>query len=524
MRVLCLIAIVLVITATLLVPAVAQVSVTTSRNDNARTGQNTGETILKPSNVNVNQFGKLFSQAVDGYVYAQPLYSANVSIPGKGTHNVVYVATEHNTVYAFDADSNTGTNAAPLWKVSFTKTQITPPTSDDVGCGDLVPEIGITSTPVIDPSTGTLYVVVKTKNSLGKFFHKLHALNVATGAEKFSGPRVIAASVRGAGDGSVNGVVKFDPFRQHQRVGLLLQNGNVYVSSASHCDIGPYHGWVISYNAATLKKNGTWNSTPNGGLGGVWQGGPGVAADTNSNVYLATGNGTFDVDQSGQDYGDSIVKLGPPAANHIKPLDFFTPFNQNDLNSADADLGSGGLVLLPNQNGPHAHLLVQAGKEGTIYLVDRDNMGHFNPDNNNQIVQSLPNAVGGIWGAPAWWNNNLYFGGIFDNLTQFTFNPASGLLSTGPTTHSATFYGYPGPTPSVSANGTANGIVWAIQTDTSSAILHAYDATNLSRELYNSTQKATDDAGGPVKFSVPTIANGKVYVPAVQQISVYGLR
>jgi hypothetical protein len=507
--------------------AQAQVSVITQHNDNARTGQNLAETTLTPANVNVNSFGKLFSQAVDGYIYAQPLYVPNVSIPGLGTHNVVYVATEHDSVYAFDADSNTGANASPLWQVSFINPSkgITTVSSSDVGCSDLVPEIGITGTPVIDTASGTMYVVAKTKEH-GNAVQRLHAPDITTGADKF-GPLTIHARVPGTGDGSVNGYVNFDPLREAQRPGLLLQNGSVYVAWASHCDIGPYHGWIMSYNASNLQPNGLWNSTPNGGLGGFWASGSGIAGDASNNVFVPTGNGTFDVNTAGRDYGDSIIKLPPPTNKRFKVGDYFTPYDQSSLNNGDVDLGSGGVLLLPDQTGPHAHLLAQAGKEGTVYLIDRDHMGHYNPNNNNQIVQSLTAAVGGLWSMPAWSNNNVYFGGSGDYLRQFTFNPTSGLLSTSAFAVSPTFFGFPGPTPSISANGTSNGIVWALQTDdygSGAATLHAYDATNVATELYNSTQNASrDDAGPAVKFTVPTITNGKVYVPAATQLSVFGL-
>jgi hypothetical protein len=503
----------------------AQVNVTTQHNDNARTGQNLSETILTPANVNVNKFGQLFSQTLDGYVYAQPLYVPNLSIPNLGNHNVVYVATEHDSVYAFDADSN----ISVLWQVSFINAAkgITTVSSNDAGCSDLVPEIGISGTPAIDTTTGTLYVVSNTKQN-GKFFQQLHALDITSGAEKFGGPVLINAKVKGTGDGSVNGYVHFDPLKNNQRPGLLLQNGSVYISWASHCDIGPYHGWVMSYNSQTLKQNGVWNSTPNAGLGGFWSGGAGIAADSSSNLFIASGNGMFDVNTGGRDYGDSIIKLAPPTNDRFKAVDYFTPFDQGSLYNGDVDLGSGGVLLLPDQAGTYPHLLVESGKEGTIYLVSRDNMGHYNPNNNNQIVQSLNTTIGGVWGMPAWWNNNVYFGGSYDFMKVFSFTPSTELLSTNPTSESATYYNYPGPTPSISANGTTNGIVWTLQTDGSgpngAAILHAYDATNLATELYNSTQNAgRDTPGGAVKFTLPTIANGKVYVPAVQQLNVYGI-
>jgi len=499
--------------------------VTTSRNNNSRNGQNLNETVLTPANVNVTQFGKLFSQAVDGYVYAQPLYVPNVSIPGLGTHNVVYVATEHDSVYAFDADNNTGLNASPLWHTSFINPSkgITTVSSGDVSCGDLIPEIGITSTPVIDSNTQTMFVVAKTKEN-GDYFQRLHALNMTTGAEQTNSPVVIQAQVKGSGDGSVNGVVKFDPFREAQRPGLLLVNQTLYIGWASHCDIGPYHGWVLSYDEATLKKTRVFNTTPNGGLGGVWQSGTGLASD-GSSIFFATGNGTYDGPKGGTDYGDSVIKL-PVSAG---PLDYFTPFDQGSFDDADVDVGSGGVLLLPDQGSgaPHQHLLLQVGKSGSIYLINRDRLGRFN-SKSNQIVQDLENAIGGLWATPGWWNNNVYFGGQYDYLRQYTFDSGTGLLSTVAAALSPTFFGFPGPTPAISANGTNDAILWALQTDqyasNGATILHAYDATNIANELYNSNQnKSRDNPGQAVKFTVPTIANGKVYVPTATKLSVYGL-
>jgi hypothetical protein len=513
-----------------IVPVYAQVSVTTSRNDNSRDGQNLSETILTPDNVNATSFGKLFSHNVAGYVYAQPLYVPNVTIPGLGVHNVVYVATQHDSVYAFDADSNTGVNASPLWHRSFIdpKHGITTVSSGDVSCTDIVPEIGVTSTPVIDTATGTMYLIAKTKEN-GNFFQRLHALDITTGKERSGSPVVIRAHVKGNGDGNVNGVVYFDPLTEGQRSGLLLQNGGVYIGWASHCDNGPYHGWVMSYDEITLKQTAIWNSTPNGGLGGVWQSGTGLAADSGFNLFFATGNGTYDGKKGGEDFSDTVAKLAPPVGDRFRLADWFTPYNQLDLSNGDTDVGSGGVLLLPDQGmgAPHQHLLVQVGKEGSIYLIDRDKMGHFHANNNNQIVQDMENAIAGLWATPAWWNNNVYFGGSGDNLRQYTFDTNSGLLSNGAVFVSPTYFGFPGPSPSISANGTGDAIVWALQTDdygTGSATLHAYDATNIGTELYNSGQSGSrDDPGGAVKFTVPTVANGKVYVPAVQRLTVYGL-
>lgn len=502
--------------------ALAQVPVLTQHNDNYRTGQNTSETTLTPANVNKTQFGKLFSQAVDGYVYAQPLYVPNVNIPGKGTHNVVYVATEHDSLYAFDADNNTGANASPLWLKSFINpgVGVNVVTSGDVSCNDLVPEIGITGTPAIDASTQTLYLVTKTKEN-GSFFHRLHAIDITTGAEKFGGPIPVQGQVTGTGGVKVS----FDPFREAQRTGLLVQNGLVYVGFASHCDIGPYHGWVMAYDAQTLLLKGIWNSTPDGGLGGFWQAGAGLAADASNFLFLASGNGPFNKDQKGKNVGDSVVKLGFNTNGKLVLKDYFAPHDQAFLEATDLDLGSGGVLIIPDRPGKtHPYLAVQVGKEGTVYLLNRKRLGHFNPTDDSQIVQNLPGAVGGMWGMPAFWNSNVYFGGVGDNIKMFSMNPVNGLLSTTPVSNTSTFFNYPGTTPSISSNGANNGIVWALQTDHNPEVLHAYDATNLSTELYNTTQNATrDTAGPPVKFTVPTIANGKVYVPAQKLLNVYGL-
>ena len=506
--------------------AYGQVAVTTQHNDNYRTGQNSNETILTTANINVKQFGKLFSQPVDGAVYAQPLYVPNVNIAG-GTHNVIYVATQHDSVYAFDADSDAGVNSAPLWQVSFINPSegITSVSSRDVSCTDIVPEIGITSTPVIDYSTGTLYVVAKTKEN-GKFVQRLHALDVTNGSEKFGGPVVIQAQVKGTGDGGAT--VTFDPLRQGQRPGLLLQNGLVYVAWASHCDVGTYHGWLMSYDARTLHQTSVWNSTPNGGLGGFWQSGAGIAEDMRNTIYLPTGNGTFDLNKGGKDYGDSIIKFRVGVNGHLQAADYFTPHDQNYLNNQDLDLGSGGVLLIPDRPGAkYPRLLVQAGKDGDVYVIDRNHLGHFNPNNDNQIVQHLNGAVGGMWATPAFWNDNVYFGGAGDTLRAFSFSPVTGLLSKRPTSRSSTYFNFPGTTPSISANGNTNGIVWSLQTENyhgGGAVLHAYDATDLSLELYNTKQNTDRDApGAAVKFTVPTIANGKVYVGTRMQVSVYGL-
>jgi len=507
----------------------ASVSVLTYHNDKARTGQNTNETVLTLANVNTNSFGLLFTYAVDGYVYAKPLVLANVTIPSNGVHNVVYVATEHDSVYAFDADSNTGSNVVPLWQVSFINPSagITSVPSGDVNCNDIVPEVGITSTPVIDPAAGTIYVEAKTKevvSNVTNYVHQLHALDVATGAEKLGGPVIIQASVPGTGDGNDGlGNVLFNPLTQFSRTGLLLNNGAVYFAYASHCDNGPYHGWLFGYDATTLATNGLFNATPNGGLGGIWASGCGPTCDTNGNLYVSTGNGTFDPING--NFGDTLLKLS--TSNSLMVTDYFTPFNQQSLNTNDNDLGSGGVVLLPDEAGSvaHPHLVVFAGKEGTIYLVDRDNMGQFNLTNDSQIVQSLLGAIGICFDTPAYFNNTLYYIGVDDVIKAFAIT--NGSIASTPASQGSMVFGFPGATPSISANGTNEGIAWAIQSDAyqsnAPSILHAYNAADVSQELYNSSQAdARDTLGGAVKFTVPTIANGKVYVGTESTLSVFG--
>ena len=490
----------------------AQVSVLTYHNDLSRTGQNLNETILTPSNVRAGDFGELFRKTLDGQVYAQPLYMWGLSIPGNGIHNVVFVVTEHDSVYAFDADSNTGPNAAPLWHVSFINPAagVTAVPADNLACRIIVPEIGITGTPVIDADSGTLYVVAMTLEDFGQsYVQRLHALDVATGAERPGSPVAIEASAPGTGDG--NSTVRFKPRLYKERPGLLLLNGVVYTSWSSHCDSGNYHGWVIGYDAKTLQRGAVYTSTPNWDWGSVWQGGAAPAADANGNIYIVTGNGTFDAERGGLDLGDSVIKLS--GAKGLSVADYFTPFNAGMLGEKDLDLGSSGALLLPDSAGTpeHPHLLVTGGKEGRIYVLDRDRMGRFQPGADSQIVQSLPGAVGRMFGIPAYFNNTVYFAGANDALKAFPI--VNGLLADKPSSQSAGSFPYLGSVPGISANGSRDGIVWTIDPNG----LHAYDAANLGSELYRGS------LGSYIKFSTPTIANGKVYAGTQDSLVVFGL-
>jgi len=511
--------------------SMGQAAVTTYHNDNYRSGTNANETVLTLANVNEVQFGKRLVLPVEGYVYAQPLYVAGVPISGEA-HNVVYVATEHDQVYAFDVNSG-----QKLWQVNFLATGsaltiVTPVLSSDVNCGDLVPEIGITGTPVIDVSANRLYVIAKTKvydvrSHTTTFYQTLHVLDIRTGLETFP-PQRIHATFPGTGTGSVNGVLTFDPLIEAQRPGLMIQNGAVFAAFGSHCDLGNYHGWIMAFAENTLLPSGVTVDTPNGYEGGYWGGGSGLAADSAGSIYGATGNGYFDANNGGIDYGDSILRLTWSAASKTFTVaDYFTPWDQQSLDENDIDVGSGGLVLLPDQPGTkYPHLLVQAGKEGTIDLVNRDNMGHFHSGNDSQIVQTIPFIIGGVWGAPAFWNNHLYYAGQYDRLYDFEFDSQTQQLSNRAASASPEVFTFPGPTPSVSSNGTTDGIVWIIESfrGGGTATLRAYDANDLSVEIYNSEQNpARDRAGFAVKFVVPTIADGNVFVGAENQVAVYGL-
>ncbi|HEY3974207.1 MAG TPA: immunoglobulin domain-containing protein [Candidatus Sulfotelmatobacter sp.] len=504
--------------------------VTTFHNDNLRTGQNGSETYLTPQNVSAATFGKVGFLPTDGKVDAQPLYLSNVSVPGSGTHNVVYVVTEHDSTYAFDADT-----FAMLWQASALEAGET--SSDDRQCSDAVtPEVGITSTPVIDRSqgpNGAIYLVAATEDSGGNYHFRLHALDVAAGKELFGGPKEIQAQYPGTGDGT-NGVsVVFDPAQYLQRPALLLANGTIYTTWASHCDVEPYTGWVIGYSESTLAQASVLNLTPNGNHGGIWMAGDGPAADSAGYVYLMDGNGSFDTAlnsngfPSQADFGNAFVKIAPTAPPTV--TDFFAPSNTAVLSVGDFDIGSGGILLLPDQvddAGKTWHLAMGSGKTGMVYVVDRDDMGKFDStvDNIRQEIPPCCPIFGGLYGpmfsTPAYFNSTVYFGAVGQPIESFSVSNAQ--LSLPYKMLSSNSFPYPGATPSISANGVSNGLLWAVENGTS-GILHAYDATNLANEVYNSGVNAARDQFGSNKFIVPTITNGRVYVGTPTGVVVFGL-
>ena len=498
----------------------AAISVTTQHNDLNRTGSNPYETILNTSNVNVSSFGKLFSRSVDGQIYAQPLYVPNVTIPGQGGHNVVYVCTEHNSVYAFDADIPAV--SAPLWHVNLGPSL---PASVIGSFKDLVGEIGITSTPVIDPASNTLYVVAETYENSVVFF-RLHALDITSGSEKFGGPVAIQGSVPGTGSDNVGGTVTFNPIMQWQRPGLALVGGNVYIAFGAHQDVSPYHGWVFGYSASALQRVAILNTSPDADASGVWQSGLGLTADTNGFLYLHTGNGLMDVNTGGTAYGDSVIKVNTSPSLAI--TDYFSPSNQAQLDAADTDLGSQGPLLIPGTT-----LGVGGSKDGRVFLWNRNNLTHFNAT--DQIVQEWQASSGVLFGGNVFYNSTLYVWGSGDYLKAFAFNGSS--FNTTPVSKSTFLISnsFPNtPAMSMSSNGATagSGIVWATYSINGSAdgnaypgILRAFDASNVSRELWNSTQNQTRDAlGSWSKFNPPTIANGKVYVATFDSVlQVYGL-
>lgn len=504
--------------------AASTAQVTTSQYDNSRTGATLHEKTLNPRNVNPRQFGRIGAFGVDGPVYAQPLFLPSVEIPGKGTHDVLYVVTEHDSVYAFDANQP---GTPPLWKVSFLDSNrgISPLSQDDVQCPFIRPEVGITSTPVIDLKTGTLYALARTtirhRLSGNEYFQHLHALAITNGVEKFGGPKLISASVPGKGAGASNGRVDFDPLRENPRAALLLVNGMVYLTWASSCDVDPYHGWVIGYDAKTLAQKAVLNVTPNGSEAGIWLSDTGPAADADGNVFVPTGNGSFNAGSGGPDYGDSVLKLD---GSSLAVRDYFTPHDQSRISDADADVGSSGPLLLPDQPGPHRHLLLQPTKDSSIYVIDRDKMGQYHP-NYDDLVESLK-IPGGGYGAMSYWNGHVFFAADNDFLRDYSIK--NGQLDLNAT--ATTRFRNPGATPSVSADGNKDGIVWAVATktwngpDDKPAILYAFDASHLGGPIYRSDENPERDrAAMATRFVIPVVVNGRVYFGTRSEVEVYGL-
>lgn len=511
--------------STSLPPPSTTTNVITYHNDNGRTGQNLDETTLSPGNVNASNFGLLFVITVDGKVDAQPLYLPNLSIAGT-SHNVIFIATEHGSVFGFDADAGT-----QLWQVSLLAPGETP--SDDHGCNQIVPEIGVTATPVIDPGMGphgTIYLVGMSKDAAGNYHQRIHALDVTTGGEEFGGPKEIQASYPGTGDNSSGGNVIFNPGQQVDRAGLLLSNGVVYTSWGSHCDFRPYTGWMIGYDEQTLSQVTVLDVTPNGNEGSFWMSGAGPAADSSGNIFALDANGTFDGTLNAQgfpvhgDFGNAFLKIAT-SNRQLAVADYFEMSNQSAENSSDQDLGSGGALVLPDltdSSGQTRHLAAGAGKDANIYIVDRDSLGKFNPNSNN-IYQEVSGALAGsVFSTPAFFNNTIYYGAVGDSIKAFQIKNAS--LATVAASQTAKIFPYPGATPSISANGSNNAILWAAE-NANPAVLHAFDAANLANELYNSNQASggRDHFGAGNKFITPTIINGKVYVGTTNGVGVFGL-
>jgi hypothetical protein len=498
--------------------------VVTYHNDAARTGQYPNEIVLTPARVSSTTFGKTAFFTTDGKVDAQPLYLTSVNVPGAGLRNVVYAATEHDSVYAFDA-----ANGSTLWKASLLGAGET--TSDTRGCSQVTPEIGITSTPVIDRSkgpNGVLYVVAMSKAG-STYFQRLHALDVALGTEMPGSPVTVQASYPGFGAGSAGGFVNFDPKQYEERAGLLEVNGEIVTVWTSHCDIDPYTGWVMAFDVNTLARTSVVNLTPNGSRGGLWMAGAGPAADAAGNVYVLDGNGTFGTTMNAfgfpadNDFGNAFVKLS--TAGGLSVADYFATFDTVSASNADTDLGSGGAMVFPDlvdSGGRTRHLAVGAGKDGHMYVVDRDAMGKWNASA-NQNYQDIAGALGGsVFSMPAFFDNTLYYGASGAKLKAFAVTNAR--VASTPSSSSPASFGFPGTTPGISASGSTNGIVWAVE-NKSPAVLHAYDAANLAHELYNTTQAAggRDGFGSGNKFITPTIADGHVYVGTPTGVAAFGL-
>jgi len=535
-----LLAIICATTAPLFAQTPTPVPVPTWRYDLTHAGQNTSETALTPANVNPDSFGKLFSLKVDSTVYPQPLYIPNLKMSDGQTHNVLFIATSNDTIYAFDADSNGGANASPIWKISLAGTDhgagagATSIPWQDTGSPDVAPTVGITGTPAIDPTTNTMFVVAATKEN-GTYFSRLHAINLINGAEQPNSPVEIKASVAGTGNGSAGGQLAFSPLWENQRPALDFYNGHVYIGFGAHGDNGPWHGWLFAYDATTLQQTAVLCLSPNGSGAGLWGSGAGFPIDDGApggRMFLATGNGTrtsppFDAKS---EYGESVVAFSL-ANGGLKPIDEFTPFNYQILNNHDWDLGAGGVLMVPDQQGSHPHVLLQGGKEGRIVVLDRDNLGGYaagasSNTNALQDISTITTAAQGFWATPTYWNGNIYLWA--EKNVPMLFKMNTGVMDTEPDSQSTITSQFPDPTFSVSSNGAQNGIAWAVRADqfntNGPAVLYAWNANDLTKTIYESDSNATRDAAGPAnKFSIPVVTNGKVYVAAHGEVDVYGL-
>jgi hypothetical protein len=515
----------------------AQTRILTQHYDNGRTGQNTAETILTTANVNSTTFGKLFALPVDGYVYAQPLYMPGVAVAGKGTHNVLYVATEHDSLYAFDAD----TGGAPLWQISFIVNGGSSVPNGNVSTGDIVPEIGITGTPVIDRDAGLLYVVSQSKspnanNDAGTgYFQRLHALRLSDGSEAQAGPIDVSASAPGkAIDADSSGTIHFNPQQNNQRAALALVNGTLWIAWSDHgYSTKNYHGWLLGYDPSNIAhQTNVFASTHDTTMGGIWMGGGGPSTDDQGNIFVNAATGIFTGADGGNDFAMSALKLDV-ADGGVAIADWFSPFDQASLANVDSDFGTIADLILPDQSGPIPHLLVTGGKDGTLYLINRDAMGHFD-GSSNKIVQTWPVGADRLLLNPAFYDNTLYVGGTDAPLQAFAFDPVKGMFDTTPTSLSPELFTctkcfVSGSSPVISVNGTHDAIVWALDNGAYNsqgpAILRAYDATNLSNEIWSSDAAPSnrDQAAPCVKFTSPTVVNGHVYVGGEKAITVYGL-
>jgi len=502
--------------------AAEPLNVLTYHNDIMRTGLMPLETTLTPANVNSTNFGKVNFLTTDGKIDAEPLYASNVLINGV-SRNVLYVVSEHDTIYAFDADSGT-----QLWTATALL-QGENPSEAVNGCSQISPQIGITNTPVIDRNRGAIYFVAMSKDSNSAYHQRLHALDITTGAELFGGPVEIQAKYPGNGDNHQNGFVVFDPKQYAERTGLLELSSKIYLAFTSHCDIRPYTGWMMQYDASNLQQLSVLNFTPNAYGGAIWQAGAGIAADTDGYIYFLDANGVFDTTLDGNgfpingDYGNAMVKVSSTGALAVE--DYFNTYNTVQQSNADIDLGSGGALVLPDVSvslGKKVHLVIGAGKDGNIYVADRDNMGKWNPNNNNNLYQQITGALpSGAWSMPAYFYNTVYFGGVGDHIKAFPI--VNGKLATSPKSQTSNTFGYPGTTPSISANFSQSGIVWAVENG-STAVLHAYNALDLTQELYNSNQQGSrDHFGAGNKFITPMIANGRIYIGTPTGVAVFGL-